>query len=79
MRDQECNIGGVDFQESTAAAATDKDDEAEIAPDLNKLTLGEWLHYLERFLPKQIRAETDQIVQDMQKRSQQFHEFLLQQ
>ncbi|KAL8152714.1 hypothetical protein V2J09_010474 [Rumex salicifolius] len=78
-REEECDTGGVNLQESTAASCAAKDKEVEIAPDLSKMTVGEWLDHLERVLPKQIRAETDQIIQEMQRRSQQFHEFMAQQ
>ncbi|KAL9227730.1 hypothetical protein vseg_003382 [Gypsophila vaccaria] len=49
------------------------------APDLEKMTLGEWFDYLEVYLPKQIYDVTDEIVDGMRKRAKQFDEFMLEQ
>ncbi|XP_021721794.1 FHA domain-containing protein At4g14490-like [Chenopodium quinoa] len=57
----------------------DRSKEATIVPDLEKMTLGEWFDYLEVYLPKQIYAATDEIIEVMQKRAKQFDEFMLQQ
>ncbi|KAK9724390.1 hypothetical protein RND81_05G069300 [Saponaria officinalis] len=49
------------------------------APDLEKMTLGEWFDYLEAYLPKQIYDVTDEIIDDMRKRAKQFDDFMLEQ
>ncbi|KAK9713685.1 hypothetical protein RND81_06G044400 [Saponaria officinalis] len=49
------------------------------APDLEKMTLGEWFDYLEAYLPKQIYDVTDEIIDDMRKRAKQFDAFMLKQ
>ncbi|KAK9713677.1 hypothetical protein RND81_06G043600 [Saponaria officinalis] len=49
------------------------------APDLEKMTMGEWFDYLEAYLPKQIYDVTDEIIDDMRKRAKQFDAFMLEQ
>ncbi|KAH9603453.1 hypothetical protein KSS87_006493 [Heliosperma pusillum] len=48
-------------------------------PNLEKMTVGEWLDYLDVYLPKQIYTVTDEIIDDMRKRAKQFAVFMLQQ
>ncbi|GAB2265318.1 hypothetical protein Dimus_000382 [Dionaea muscipula] len=47
-------------------------------PDLEKMTLREWFDYLEVYLPKQVRAATNEVIEDMRKRTHQVHDFMQQ-
>ncbi|KAH7840489.1 hypothetical protein Vadar_017585 [Vaccinium darrowii] len=46
-------------------------------PDLEKMTLEEWFDYLEEYLPKQIRDETEEMILQMNQRAEQVQEFSL--
>lgn len=48
-------------------------------PDLEKMTLEEWFDYLEEYLPKQIRDETEEMILQMNQRAEQVQEFILKQ
>ncbi|CAN4127678.1 unnamed protein product [Withania somnifera] len=47
--------------------------------DLEKLTLGEWLDYLEVYLPKQIIDATEELILGMKQKTEKYQEFMLQQ
>ncbi|GAB4850982.1 hypothetical protein Ancab_030278 [Ancistrocladus abbreviatus] len=79
-RQMESNTGGGTFEEVvTGVDSREKKCEACDGPDLQKMTLGQWFDYLEVYLPKEICVVTNQIIADMRKRAQEFHEFMLQQ
>ncbi|KAL3528133.1 hypothetical protein ACH5RR_012789 [Cinchona calisaya] len=46
--------------------------------DLEKMTMGEWLDYLEVNLPKQIFDDTEEMILGMRQKAKKFHEFMLQ-
>ncbi|GAA0175112.1 hypothetical protein LIER_41850 [Lithospermum erythrorhizon] len=46
---------------------------------LEKMTLGQWLDYIEEYLPTQIVAETEEMIIEMKRKAERFHEFMLQQ
>ncbi|KAH7836798.1 hypothetical protein Vadar_005814 [Vaccinium darrowii] len=48
-------------------------------PDLEKMTLEEWFDYLEEYLPKQIRDETEEMILQMNQRAEQVQKFILKQ
>jgi len=45
-------------------------------PDLNKMTLGEWLDFLEVHLPKQIRDETEEMFDSMTQTAEGLREYI---
>ncbi|KAJ8526755.1 hypothetical protein K7X08_029232 [Anisodus acutangulus] len=47
--------------------------------DLEKMTLGEWLDYLEVYLPKQIVDSTEEMILGMKQKAEKFQVFMLQQ
>uniref|UniRef100_A0A0V0IM18 Putative FHA domain-containing protein-like n=1 Tax=Solanum chacoense TaxID=4108 RepID=A0A0V0IM18_SOLCH len=47
--------------------------------DLEKMTLGEWLDYLEIYLPKQIIDTTEEMILGMKQKTEKYQEFMLQQ
>ncbi|XP_027073927.1 FHA domain-containing protein At4g14490 [Coffea arabica] len=47
--------------------------------DLEKMTLGDWLDYLEVHLPKQIVDDTEEMILGMRQKAEKFHEFMIQQ
>ncbi|KNA20229.1 hypothetical protein SOVF_054300 [Spinacia oleracea] len=56
-----------------------KDSDSTIVPDLAKMTLGDWLEFLVDYLPKQIYAKRDEIIEDMRKENARYDDFMLQQ
>lgn len=47
--------------------------------DLEKMTLGDWLDYLEVHLAKQIVDNTEEMILGMRQKAEKFHEFMMQQ
>ncbi|GFP94119.1 fha domain-containing protein at4g14490 [Phtheirospermum japonicum] len=50
----------------------------DVVVDLEKMTLGGWLEFLEVYLPKQIVDATEEMISEMRQEAERLHEFVLQ-
>lgn len=78
-RMDESDIEEVAKDSEAKCCGRSKGPEVTDVPDLENMTLGEWFDYMEVYLPKQIYAATDEIIEDMRKRAKEFEVFMLQQ
>ncbi|XP_071722682.1 uncharacterized protein [Rutidosis leptorrhynchoides] len=78
-------VMGVDDEEEEVVASEEKTDGGDDRPefgkevDLEKMTLGEWLDYLEVMLPKQIRERNDKIIEEMRAKAERTRKYMAEQ
>ncbi|KAL2922524.1 hypothetical protein RDABS01_014015 [Bienertia sinuspersici] len=77
-RTEELAIEEIDKESEANCDGKSKDPETADVADLENMTLLDWFNFLETYFPKQIHAATDEIIEDMKKRSKHFDEYMSQ-
>ncbi|GKV42295.1 hypothetical protein SLEP1_g49710 [Rubroshorea leprosula] len=52
---------------------------AQVDVDLEKMKLGEWFDFLEVHLPKQIIEQTEKMIEEMRRKAERVHDYLMEQ
>ncbi|XP_044498732.1 eukaryotic translation initiation factor 5B-like isoform X2 [Mangifera indica] len=66
-------VRGGDVKNSSSNKVRDRED----CVDLETMTLGEWFHYMEVYLPKQIIEATEEMIVGMQTKAERVHQYVI--